>query len=289
MIHSMTAFTRKQSNDACGELVWEIRSLNHRYLDTSLRLPDVLRGIETTARAQLSKRLSRGKLEASLRFKPTVGGDAGALTLDPEVLRSLATTLDTLGEQIPHHAPPDLLQVLQWPGLLVETRLDLKPVEHAALALLDTALDDLIDNRRREGAKLGEIIHQRLQDISKITSKVRASLPQLETTCRQRLEERIAQLAETLDPNRLEQEIAILLQKLDIAEELDRLDVHVSEARRVLDSDQPVGRRLDFLMQEFNRETNTMGSKSGSELITKAAMELKVLIEQMREQVQNIE
>jgi len=289
MTASMTAFSRKQSRTEYGELAWELRSLNHRYLETSLRIPEALRGIEANAREAVNEQISRGKIEATLRYRPGAPVGDAPLKLDESLLARLMSTLQRLNKDVANTAPLALLRLLQWPGLIVDSNAGLEPVQAASLDLLQSALADLVESRLREGAKLGSVIVQRLDDIGEITSQVRAHLPEIEAAYRNRLQQRIESFVDKVDNYRMEQEIAMLLQKLDITEELDRIDSHVTEARHVLSSNEPVGRRLDFLMQEFNREANTMGSKAGSEIVTRAAVDLKVLIEQMREQVQNIE
>ena len=288
MIRSMTAFARREQRGDWGTLTWEVRSLNHRYLEVAVRLPEDLRGLEAQVRERLGARLQRGKVECGLRFRRDPGA-AGGLSLN----RDLAAQILGLAEQVralaPDLRPIGAMQVLGWPGVVEQAELDLAPINGAALVLLDEAIDELVATREREGEGLRGLIEQRLVTMSTLVAQVREKLPQIRAALRQRLESRLAELDVVADPGRLEQELVLQLQKIDVDEELDRLQTHIEEISAVLDRDEPVGRRLDFLMQELNRESNTLGSKSAATETSAAAVELKVLIEQMREQVQNIE
>lgn len=288
MIRSMTAFARREHRGDWGTLTWELRSLNHRYLEVMVRLPEDLRGLEAQVRERLAARLQRGKVECSLRFRRDPGA-AGGLSLNQDLARQVLDLSAQVLALAPELRPIGAMQVLGWPGVVEQAELDLAPVNGAALALLDEAVDELVTTREREGDGLRAIIEQRLSAMSSLVAQVREHLPQIRDALRQRLETRLAELEISADPGRLEQELVLQLQKIDVDEELDRLQTHVAEISAVLDRDEPVGRRLDFLMQELNRETNTLGSKSAATETTAAAVELKVLIEQMREQVQNIE
>lgn len=288
MIRSMTAFARRERRGEWGVLTWEIRSLNHRYLEVFVRLPEELRGLEPAVRQRVGERLQRGKVECNLRLQRTPGaGSRLDLNRDLAVqLLGLARDLQDLDETLDS---PRVTEVLAWPGVAVEAELDLDPVNAAAEALLEETLGELLETREREGAGLAQVIEQRLDAIAALAAEVRARLPEIRAALRQRLEARLGELEASPDPARLEQELVLGLQKMDVDEELDRLQAHVAEVRSVLGRDEPVGRRLDFLMQELNREANTLGAKSAAVETSRASVELKVLIEQMREQVQNIE
>lgn len=285
MTFSMTAFARAERSTDAGAVTWELRAVNHRYLELSLKLPDELRALETAVREAVGKRLGRGKIDCSLRFRPQ--GVASALTLDAPLVARLRELERQLRAHIADALPMRTADYLRWPGALITPTVDSEALQAAALAALATALDDLIATRGREGARLEATITERLTQVAEILHGLRAVLPEIMPQYRARLQARLAELA--LNPERLEQEIVVFAQRIDIGEELDRLDAHVAEARRVLRAGGQVGRRLDFLMQEFNREANTIASKAADLRVTQAAMELKVLIEQMREQVQNIE
>ena len=288
MIRSMTAFARREAQGDWGVLTWELRSVNHRYLEASLRLPEEFRAQENAFREKLQARLGRGKVDCGLRYQS--GGQTAASV---EVNETLAKAVIAACERIEHHMnnPQRLsaIDILRWPGVTQEAGVDIEPVRAAAMQLLDAALDELVETREREGGRLQEIIEERARGIGEIVGKVRGRRVEVMQGVREKLLARIADLGVTADPGRLEQELAIIAQRLDVDEELDRLDTHLKELADALARDEPVGRRLDFLMQEFNREANTLGSKANDAQTTQAAVELKVLIEQMREQVQNVE
>ena len=290
MIRSMTAFAAGERSTARGTLGCELRAVNHRFLEIAIRAPDELRALEPLVRERIAARVSRGKLDLSLRLRN--GEAADALELDEagvERLAALASQLDTRfpGLQV------QFTDLLQLPGVLRTAAVDGEAFNAAALALVDEVVDQFVAAREREGAKLAEGIAARVDAIEAIARDVRAMMPAVRTGQRQKLEARLADLGGAsgiaFEPGRVEQELVLWLQKLDVDEELDRLDSHVAEARRVLKHKDPVGRRLDFLLQEFNRESNTLGSKSVDVRSTNAAVELKVLVDQIREQVQNIE
>jgi uncharacterized protein (TIGR00255 family) len=289
MTHSMTAFARCESRDALGELIWEIRSVNHRYLEPGVRLPDELRMMETAVRELLGGRLSRGKLDCTLRYRPGAAGQP-AIQVNQPVVDGLIAAADDISTRLQTTLQPlGLIDVLQWPGVVEQTRPDMTPLIRQAMALLEQTLDELLDNRQREGARLAQLIVQRCQAMREQVQQVRQLMPQVLQGLRQRLRERMDEIAAELDPARLEQEMVMLTQRLDVDEEMDRLLTHLDEVEAVTGRDEPVGRRLDFLMQELNREANTLGSKSSDVQVTQCSVEMKVLIEQMREQVQNIE
>jgi uncharacterized protein (TIGR00255 family) len=288
MTRSMTAFARETSNTDLGQLTWELRTVNHRFLEPHLRLPEDLRALETPVRERLAARLGRGKVDCTLRFVPGQG-DAGALKVNRRLLEQVLVVSDEIATRIGEPATPHVLDLLRWPGMLEEPTQDVDAVATVALALLEQTLDALIEARAREGARLRELILERCDKLNIQVSAVRERLPSVLVAVRARIRERLNEILGELDPNRLEQEMALLAQRLDVDEEMDRLGVHLDEVRKALDSDKPVGRRLDFLMQELNREANTLSSKSADAETTHAAVEMKVLIEQMREQVQNLE
>ena len=287
MTRSMTAFTRQETQASWGSLVWEIRSVNHRYLEPHLRLPDSLRELEGSLREKLRQSLSRGKVECTLRFVPET--QQQNLSVDRDYAAQLIAAAEDVRRLMSDSQPLSPLEVLRWPGVLRESELDMAAVKLAARALFDQALTDLAQGRQREGADLALLVEQRLEAIDRVVVEVRNRLPQILQAQRDNLRTRLSELLTEIDETRIEQEIALLAQKADVDEELDRLSTHVQEVRRVLKQKDPIGRRLDFLMQELNREANTLSSKSIVTDTTQCAVELKVLIEQMREQIQNIE
>lgn len=287
MIRSMTAFARQEREGDWGVLTWELRSVNHRYLEVGLRLPDELRSLETAVRERAARKLGRGKLDCTLRYKPAQR--RAALALDAQAVEQVLTACEQIRGRLWDAAAINPLDLLRWPGVIQEEATDPAPLTEAALALFDAALNELVATREREGAQIDEILRTRLDAMEPLVASARARLPEVLARIRDKLRQRVAELTANPDPDRLEQELAFLAQKMDVDEEMDRLTGHIAEARRVLKLDEPVGRRLDFLMQEFNREANTLGSKSADSETTKVSVELKVLIEQMREQVQNVE
>ena len=287
MIHSMTAFARAEQAGANGTLSWELRSVNHRYLEPHLRLPEAFRDLEGGVREALRNGLSRGKVECTLRFSDDNAGKA--LQVDLERAAQLVAAAESIASLIKQPAALNPLEVLGWPGVLVADAADPQALNKTALALFTQALDELKQGRLREGAELAKLLNERLDSIAAEVVALRELVPQMLAAQRQKILDRCAEMQADLDPQRLEQELVMLAQKSDVAEELDRLVTHVSEVRRVLKSGGAAGRRLDFLMQELNREANTLGSKAFDTRSTQAAVNLKVLIEQMREQVQNIE
>jgi len=289
MIHSMTGFANVEMQTPLGRLAWEIRSVNHRYIEIGLRLPEEFRALEPIIREQLGEQLSRGKIDVALRYTRSHDVSDNDLLLDTGLVRHLLALHRELQDLSQSQQEIDLSDLMRWPGLISERPPDSESLHKAALDLLPQAVAQLKASRGREGEKLLALMQERLNGVEAAVLQVRGWLPEIREALRQRLLNRVADLPQQLDPGRLEQEVAFLVQKMDVDEELDRLDAHVAEARRVLLSDGPVGRRLDFLMQEFNRESNTLSSKSADNRSTQAAVELKVLIEQMREQVQNIE
>ncbi|MDO9521094.1 MAG: YicC/YloC family endoribonuclease [Pseudohongiella sp.] len=288
MVASMTAFARKQTEFDWGTMSWEIRSVNHRFLESGIRVPDSLRVLEPIVRDTLRKALSRGKVDIQLRVSGRA--DAGS---NQALNGDLVAKLNALSEQVlqlcPGTQPLRVTDVLRWPGVLEETGPDDESLQADALALLQDTLKDFADSRRREGEELAQLIRQRLDAVREIVLGIRQRLPEILQRQQDNIRLRLDTFKIELDPARLEQEIVVLANKSDVDEELDRLLTHVTEVERVLKTSEPVGRRLDFLMQELNREANTLSSKSIVAETTLNAVELKVLIEQMREQVQNIE
>jgi len=287
MVHSMTAFARVEQNGAYGTLSWELRSVNHRYLEPHLRLPESLRDIEGAIREALRNGLSRGKVECTLRLtEPT---SEAALQVDHARAQQLINAAEQIAQQIKQPAAVNPLDVLAWPGVLSTQSIDSQELNSVAISLFKQALQDLKESRGREGSDLARLISERLDSIHNETSVLRELVPEMLENQRQKILTRCQELQVEMDPQRLEQELVLQAQKSDVAEELDRLATHISEVRRVLKDGGAIGRRLDFLMQELNREANTLGSKAIDPRSTQAAVNIKVLIEQMREQVQNIE
>jgi uncharacterized protein (TIGR00255 family) len=288
MIRSMTAFARRERTEQWGTAYWELRSVNNRYLDVTPRLPEEVRAIEGAIRERVRARLGRGKVDCTLRLSLGAGSDA-SLELDLELAKRIAEATRKIDALLHDPARINAVDVLRWPGVVQTQSPDIDAVGNSVLELLDEALDELVATREREGQHIDGLLRQRCDEIKVLTGAVRQRLPEVLEACRQRLRDRLAEFAEQLNEERLEQEMAMVAQKTDVAEELDRLDAHIKEVRRVLDEEQPAGRRLDFLMQELNREANTLGSKSIDTETTRASVDLKVFIEQMREQIQNVE
>lgn len=287
MIRSMTAFAACERAATGGQLACELRAVNHRFHEFTVRAPEELRAIEPALRERVAQKVARGKVDLVLRFRPA-GGGRGELKLNAGLLDQLAEAAHQAEARFPG-LRTEFTELLRFPGVVEEEALDQAGLQADALALLEDTLVEFVAAREREGAKLAAVMIERLDGIERITGQVREWLPEIRAALRSRLDARLADLKQPLDAGRLEQEVVLNLQKIDVDEELDRLASHVAEARRVLALPEAVGRRLDFLMQEFNREANTLGSKSVDSRTTQAAVELKVLIEQLREQVQNLE
>ena len=286
MIRSMTAYATAERATDGGTLACELRAVNHRFLELGLRLPEELRVLEPVLRERIAARIGRGKLDFSLRLRSPEG--EGAIQVNQVVIKQLAAVALELDAHFPQ-LRAEFIDLLQYPGVLQSKSVDAEALQAHALALLDVLLDQFVAGREREGDKLAAAISERVDAIAARAAEVRELIPQIRAGQRQKMEARLADLAQPADAGRVEQELVLWLQKLDVDEELDRLDSHVKEIRRVLKQSEPVGRRLDFLLQEFNREANTLGSKSVDVRTTNLAVELKVLIDQIREQVQNIE
>lgn len=289
MIHSMTAFARGDDANHAGSLTWEIRSVNHRYLDTSMRLPDGFRSLENDFKEIVRQNVARGKVDATLRFELDGAEKQTTISLDDARIQALMTAQSQVQSQSPDATPLTVSQILAWPGVVKAEETDYEELFDTARKLLVKTLAELVEGRAREGARLVAFIEQRCDQIESIVSEVTERREVVVDGARARLMQRIEGLDLEFDPQRLEQELAIQAQRLDVTEELDRLGAHLAELRQILSSGKAVGRRLDFLMQELNREANTLGSKSNDAITTRFSMDLKVLIEQMREQIQNIE
>jgi uncharacterized protein (TIGR00255 family) len=289
MIASMTGFARRETSGAWGTLVCELRSVNHRFLEASFRLPDELRATEGELRSRLMRQLRRGKVDCTITWRRPQAA-AGALEVDAQALERVLAAVHIVARSLREPgAAVSALEVLRWPGVLREDGATGEPLLAAAGEVFAATLEELVAARGREGARLRELLEQRCAGLEALVAAVRARLPEVHARARTRLNERLAELTASVDPERLEQELALLLQRLDIDEEIERLTGHIAEVRRVIDGGEPAGRRLDFLMQELNREANTLSSKSQDLETTRSAVDMKVLIEQMREQVQNAE
>ena len=287
MIYSMTAFARLEVKKDWGDAVWEIRSVNQRYLENFFRLPEQFRGLENTLREKLRQSLTRGKIESSLRIEIKKQTNA-ELNLNKELANQVIQSLQWIKTQA-GEGEINLTDVLRYPGVVEAQEQDLDAISQDLLRAFDDLLTDFIAMRGREGEKLNDIIQQRLDAIAVEADKVRSQMPVVLQWQRERLLQRFEDAQVNLDPQRVEQEMILLAQRVDVAEELDRLQMHVKETTNILKKGGAVGRKLDFMMQELNRESNTLASKSINADITASAVELKVLIEQMREQIQNLE
>ncbi|MCA6222185.1 YicC/YloC family endoribonuclease [Photorhabdus antumapuensis] len=287
MIRSMTAFARRDIKSKWGNAAWELRSVNQRYLETYIRLPEQFRSLEPVIRERIRSRLTRGKVECNLRFELD-SRTQGELILNETLAKQLVNAASWVKQQS-NEGEINPVDILRWPGVMAAEEQDLDAISTQLLEELDTTLDAFIQSREAEGNALKIMIEQRLDAVTEEVSKVRQQMPEIMQWQRERLQTKLEEAQVQLENNRLEQELILLAQRLDVAEELDRLDAHVKETRNILKKKEAVGRRLDFMMQEFNRESNTLASKSINADITNSAIELKVLIEQMREQIQNIE
>ncbi len=285
---SMTGFSRQERQGAWGTLTVEVRSVNHRFLEMGVRLPEELRILEPRLRERVGQLLARGKVDLSVRYQPPVD-EAAALELNHPLAERIAHLSRELDAIIYNPSPVNSLELLRWPGILRTPEIATERLHQPLLEAVEAAVTDLVTVRAREGEVLKGFIGQRLDTVAALIGAVQERLPQVLAQLRERLKGRFGELQAELDPTRLEQELVLVAQRLDVAEELDRLGAHVEEVRRVIEQQEPIGRRLDFLMQEMNREANTLASKSADVEVTRIAVELKVLIEQMREQVQNIE
>ncbi|QEP44254.1 YicC family protein [Ectothiorhodospiraceae bacterium BW-2] len=288
MIRSMTAFARSDYRGELGELTLELRGVNHRFLELNLRLPEELRQLEPPLRQQLQQQLGRGKIDLFLKYQPPT--TTQQLAIDEALAAELARLSHQIDKLIYNPAPISSLELLQWPGVLQGGRLDKEALEQQLFRLLQQALQEFITTREAEGERLQQVILCRCDEMATVVEQLEQRLPEVVQLARQRLKQRLQELvSQQPDEGRLEQEMALVMQRLDIDEELQRLKSHLTELHSILVRNQPVGRRLDFLLQELNREANTIGSKSADLQTTQASVELKVIIEQVREQIQNIE
>ncbi len=288
MIYSMTGFSVAQRELASGTLTVELRAVNHRFLDLSVRLPEEFRAFEGAIREKVAGSVARGKVECRIGFNATAGG-AGELKLDRQLLQGLIAAAQTAQELAPDAGVLKLGELLRWPGVLTQAAPQGEDLGEACLSLLGDVIKDFTASRGREGEKLKAHLQERVTGMEAIVAEVKPKIPQLVTEYEARLKSRFLEAMGTLDDDRVRQEIVMFAQKIDVDEELSRLAAHLDEVRRILDKGGAVGKRLDFLMQELNREANTLGSKSVSVETSRASMALKVLIEQMREQIQNLE
>jgi uncharacterized protein (TIGR00255 family) len=288
MLHSMTGFARESAETDIGTLTWEIRAVNHRYLDIQFKLPEDLRPREQVLRQRASAVLGRGKIECSLFFRRAFNQD-NELHVDTELVELIGHRISDLTAKLSNVAAVNPIEILRWPGVVQQAEVDVEPLFEESAKLLDKALEAICAMRASEGERIAEMLATRCAEIATIATSVRKRMPEVLEAARAKQQDRIAALDVEADPARLEVELALLATKLDVDEELDRLESHLVEISNALDTDKPVGRRLDFLMQELNREANTLASKSADTETTTAAVDLKVLIEQMREQIQNVE
>ncbi|MEI7064317.1 YicC/YloC family endoribonuclease [Dickeya chrysanthemi] len=287
MIRSMTAYARREIKGDWGSAAWELRSVNQRYLETYIRLPEQFRSLEPVIRERIRNRLTRGKIECGLRFELDPRAQ-GQLILNEQLAKQLVAAANWVKLQS-DEGEVNPLDILRWPGVMSAQEQDLDTISAELMQALEAALDDFILARESEGNALKALIEQRLVGVTTEVAKVRAHMPNILQWQREKLQSKLEEAQVQLDGNRLEQELVLMAQRIDVAEELDRLEAHVRETYKILNKQEAVGRRLDFMMQEFNRESNTLGSKSINADVTASAIELKVLIEQMREQIQNIE
>lgn len=288
MVMSMTAFARQSCDTRWGRLTIELRSVNHRYLEFSARLPDELRGLENELREQLRQCVKRGKLDCTLSLRTTTTSET-AMPLDDKALTRLFAAIDNVASKTRHPVTINPMEVMRWPGILQTGEDELEALNKVVMEAFIEVLADLCAGREREGANLKQFLLQRCETINDELQELRTRLPEIRQGMRSRLTARLEEFIQQVDQNRLEQELVYMAQKMDVDEELDRITSHLDEVKRLLDHPDPVGRRLDFLMQELNREANTLSSKSVDKMMTRCAVEMKVLIEQMREQTQNIE
>ena len=286
-VNSMTAFARAQGDNQWGSFAWELRSVNHRYLESQFKLPEKLRQLEPALREKLRARLARGKVECHLHFK--MNEQEQALEINSEKVNQLRELEKSLVLDSESSDRLSVYQILQWPGVLQSFELDLSEISKELLAGFDQAIEQLAQARAAEGTRLAQLIVERLDQISEIVVEVGKRMPEILAEHKAKTEAKLDDFKIDIDQDRLAQEVVILAQKIDVAEELDRLAAHIDEVRDTIGKQEPCGRRLDFLMQELNREANTLGSKSIAISTSNNAVDLKVLIEQMREQIQNIE
>ena len=284
----MTAFARAESTLDGTRLTWEIRSVNHRYLDVNVKLPEEFRRLEDAIRQKLTGSLARGRIDAHLKAESQESA-ASSSSIDPQAVEALMKVLGEIERAHPSLQPPRSIDILRSPGVVLENKMQASDAEQAILELLESGIGQLVDNRRSEGTKLGELVADRITRCRRIVAELNAGIEDIQRKSHEKWQKRIDRITTEVDNDRIAQEIALILTKSDVSEELDRLATHLDEVEKLLSSTTPVGRRLDFLMQELNREANTLGAKSIHQAMTDTSIELKVLIDQMREQIQNIE
>lgn len=284
----MTAYGRVENSEGQNSISCEIRSVNHRYSEISIRLPEELRPLEQKIRDHISGKIKRGKIECNIRIEKHNAYDE-ALSINQDLLKNIIEASKRINSDLSTSAPLDSLDLLRWPGVLEKSTLDVKEIDKLLFPLVNEAIDIVIDTRQREGEKIKKMLTDRCTKIKEIINNVQKQIPDILKNYRKKLTQRVQEISDEIDNDRLEQELLFLSQKADIEEEIDRLSAHVDEVVRVIERKEPIGRRLDFLMQEMNRESNTLGSKSNHIYTSNASVELKVVIEQMREQIQNIE
>ncbi len=288
MVKSMTAYARGEQKSASGTLTIELRSVNHRFLEMSIKMPEELRALEMKLRERIKEKLKRGKLDILMSLHITQT-DNQAIAFNHDLAEKISKTLHDIDKLIYNAAPVNAIDILNWPGVMDSQTIEQDVIKKDLFLLLDKVLETLLEGKKREGNALEQMITLRVNEMRKITTMLRRQMPELLQLQRKRLEEKLQILKADMDNDRLEQEMVYMAQKADVAEELDRLDTHLDEISRTMSSNDAMGRRLDFLMQELNREANTLGSKSIAAIMTQASVDMKVLIEQMREQIQNIE
>ena len=288
MTNSMTAFSSCSDEQSWGSLVWEIRSVNHRYLDVTFKLPEDLRSLENSLRTKLTENIKRGKLECCLRYKSTKSQDV-EVSVNEANAKAILKACQVISKILHQPSEMNVMEILRWPGVVEDQETDIKPVVAAASHLFEKALQSLSETRKSEGGRLQVMLEERITAMKEIVNHERKRRPDVVKQHREKLLKRVEALDIEHDKDRFEQEMVYLVQKMDIDEELDRIESHFEEIEKIFSRDEPAGRRLDFIMQEFNREANTLASKSTNIETTQASVDLKVLIEQMREQVQNIE
>ncbi len=289
MITSMTGFARCEASGAFGQLTCELRSVNHRYLESGFRVPEELRSLESELRQMLAKELKRGKVDCTVHLRAASGAER-ALVIDSAALQRVLERVREVSGALPGgSASVDVMEVLRWPGVICDEPTDNDQLQQTMRELFVRTVTEMRAARGREGVRLRELLEQRCDALAALVAQVRVRLPEVQARVRSRLAERVAELKTQVDSDRIEQEVVLMLQRLDVAEELDRLTGHIEETRRVMAAGEPAGRRLDFLMQELNREANTLSSKSQDLETTRMTVDMKVCIEQMREQVQNVE
>jgi len=288
-MQSMTAFASHEVENNLGRLTCEIRSVNQRFLDLTIKCPEFLRGSEHIFRRLFNKHISRGKITVFIRFYPNDEVSLNELNVNHALLKQILNCATDIENQHLVNNNMGVSQLLNWPDVIVQKPADTSALNQIAVELVETSIHQLIESRHREGEEMKQVLLDKVEFIEQLTQDIRSYVPEINEHLNLKLRQKLADLDIDVNPERFEQEIAMQLQKIDITEELDRLDAHVKEYHRVLNLEEPVGRRLDFLIQELNRESNTIGSKSASIKTSNASIDLKVAIEQMREQIQNIE